>query len=36
MCEKCVVNQLTISFDSKFERVDDIDFSAILCSKERS
>lgn len=36
MCEKCVVDQLSISFDRKLKRVDDVDFSAILCPKKRS
>lgn len=36
MCEECVVDQLTISFDRKLKGVDDIDFPAILCPKKRS
>jgi hypothetical protein len=31
-----MINQLTISFDRKLKRVDDIDFSAVLCSEKRS
>jgi hypothetical protein len=36
MCEKCVVKQLTISFNRKLKRVDDIDLSAILRPQKRS
>jgi len=36
MREECMVNQLTIFFDCKLKRVDDIDLSAVLCPEERS